>query len=510
LSNRAAWSRRAGILGAAWALGAGSAWAQAPAWPRVAWQPPAIEQQTTLGSDYYAPRPAQAPPASPGVGFRPASQASPQTAPAQPIAAPAGQPTFGPPPMTDGHWPHGGAIPPAERFGNVWPKNLPCDLATEDGYHTCDGHFFRYDLLLFTASTPQDGVLGDAGSEHYVVIDGQVVWLANSLTLQWDDWAVDAAHRIEFGNICGHHGWMANVWWGTQNQSISGQGVTMVFRDPEGYLLGYSDADGDGIDDDINLNNTYGRHGVDLGTPNPDYPPTLPPYIAPFDGEIDQAAAPDTGDLLEYQVIFSQLTARNELQLFGTEWMGVHRADWATPLHGLDLYYGVRYLDVEDVFAVTATGGELGDSAWAVDADNRIVGPQIGGRWWLARGRTTFGVEGRFLAGANFQRTELSGNIASQAQPGRQNHPTFLVPNSFSSVIDETEFSAVGEVRLDAAYHAYDWLAFRVGYNALLVGGVSRASGKVIYELPSFTLTNANSQDTLFISALTLGVEVRH
>ncbi len=43
---------------------------------------------------------------------------------------------------------------------------------------------------------------------------------------------------------------------------------------------------------------------------------------------------------------------------------------------------GVRHVEFDDEFGVIGYGGTLGDSRWTAIAENHLVGPQVGGRWF--------------------------------------------------------------------------------------------------------------------------------
>jgi hypothetical protein len=117
-------------------------------------------------------------------------------------------------------------------------------------------------------------------------------------------------------------------------------------------------------------------------------------------------------------------------------------------------------------------------------------------------------IEGRFLLGINFQRTEQTGQVASNAVPGGQNQPVSLMPTAFYATQSDEEFAPVGELRVDTVYRINPWFGFRLGYTGFLAGGVSRASEKVIYELPHFGITRQASQTAVFSNGLTFGLEL--
>jgi len=292
---------------------------------------------------------------------------------------------------------------------------------------------------------------------------------------------------------------------------LSAQGVNFVPSDPGGsidqsYLAGYVDANADGIDDDINGNSIHGRHGEDLGTPD-----TLIPgnFVLPFDGLPDQPAAIDFGDLIRYLVTFDDFGTRNQVTMTGFELMRVKRTTRSS-CSRLDLLYGVRYLNVEDDFSGLGSGGVLDRTHWDLAVQNRIVGPQIGARYTDRLRQFALNLEGRYLAGWNFQDGSLQGQLATQANVvlTGQNQPVALVPSAFNHSRNNQEFSPVGEWRAETQWDISDWLTFRAGYTGFVIDGFSYASPKMVYVLPAFALSDRSSAETVFSHAITFGIDI--
>ena len=51
-------------------------------------------------------------------------------------------------------------------------------------------------------------------------------------------------------------------------------------------------------------------------------------------------------------------------------------------------------------------------------------------------------------------------------------------------------------------------LLFVIGYSGLVVGGISRASEKVSYALPSFQLSSSASDEVIYAGGFTCGFEL--
>lgn len=364
--------------------------------------------------------------------------------------------------------------------------------------------FLQLDLLTWSVSAPNVVTIGDTASEGVVNVGGNSYFRSNSLNTGFinSDWSLGG--RLDFGRIEDRRGWMGSVLFHRHDDELAATGVWFVPSDPDGLMLGYQDSDNDGIDDDVNNNQIHGRSGQDLGTPDATTPGT---FIAPFDGTPDQGAPIDSGDLVNWLITFSTFTATNSTDLTGFELMDVFRPNGAG-VHTVDWFYGLRYLEFRERFGVVASGGTLDTSSWNVDSDNDILGPQIGVRWAANREWFRFTAEGRFLAGYNFQSDRLNGGIAMNASAGGSNGPVALEASSFNSLQHNSEFSPMGEWRMEASYYASSWLAFRIGYTGMAIGGVSRASPKVSYALPNFGLTGAGSDETLLVNGLNIGLEI--
>jgi hypothetical protein len=317
----------------------------------------------------------------------------------------------------------------------------------------------------------------------------------------------------------------------------------------EGFLPGPN-----GVAFDVNGNHVFGPNGRDLGTPNANPPP---PFIPPFDGIPDVPAPTDFGDLVQFPVFFHSLTVKQQSRLWGIEVMRL----WQLPRHPVnrpgigtwEAMAGVRYLRFRDNFLVegfpdiqnqvnstgttTTTGsgnqiavGILGHSRWFQTADNNLIGPQLGLRWSAGKGRLTFNTELRGMVAANFQAlrqtgfygsqpsfvqqatlgvnpggtgTTTSTSNAPQVQPGT---PIALVPQTFVHNHFATQFSPVGELRLNLNYQIYKALAVQAGWTGLVMGGMARSADSINWSLPAFGIRTDNDRQAVFVQGLTVGV----
>jgi hypothetical protein len=409
-----------------------------------------------------------------------------------------------------------GARPGVRETEPPSPHAQPAQDARFAEFHCADGGcyevgwnqgpFFQYDYLYWSISAPNTTVIGDEGSERWITTtDGVTFYHENSLDTSWLRSEFSSGNRFEFGYQQSGAGLFVSVLKTHQVQSLTTHGVDFVPQDPYRMLAGYADGNGDGVDDDINNNNIYGRYGEDLGTSDGATPPS---YGLPYDGVVDTPAPIDTGDQVMWLVTYENVTVSNETELLGFEVMATHRDASYMVQNGLTWLYGIRYLQFNESFGLQGSGGFLDATSVSVDVENDLVGPQIGLRWNHEYGYLTLNAEGRFTAAANFQRADMVGSLATTQEPGGQNKPASLNALGFNAAIEDTAFSPIGEFRVETICRINPWIGFRLGYTGMVMGGVSRASEKVTYALPAFRLGSNGSREVIYAGGVTLGVEL--
>lgn len=381
---------------------------------------------------------------------------------------------------------------------------LPAVPADDGTIPFGQGLFVQYDALYWAFTPPRGGVIGNPGSEFWGVNQSGVpVLFRNSLDTSWTaefSWG----NRFEIGCVEGDRGWIGDFYYGRQSQGLDARGVQMVFDDPYFQMSGYADDNGDGFDDDLDGDHVYGRAGEDTGS----FIGEPPVFVDQLDGVPETPAPADTDDLIYWQAIFDSMQIRAKSRLTGVDAMRLYR--FASPWpHGIiDLYLGVRYLNFQDDVHITATGGFLGDASWNTAARNNVVGPQIGARWAHRIGWMTLAAEGRFAPAVNFQDAQLDGYIASNANYTGVGSPANLVPSGFRESRDDVSFAPVGEWRLETAFHINQYMAFRLGYTGMVVGGLTRSGTDIVYSLPAFGFGGGGGGETVLVSAFNFGLEV--
>ena len=147
-----------------------------------------------------------------------------------------------------------------------------------------------------------------------------------------------------------------------------------------------------------NTNAVFGRSGADTNGNNvPDAP-----------------AFTDSGDLVDFPVIFDQVFIVQHTEIWGTEANRLLRVQPSVLGGAWDVFGGIRYLRFDERFNVDANGGVLDASFWHTRATNNLVGPQVGVRGLWRRGRLNLTTEGRFFAAANLQQLTQFNMIATE------------------------------------------------------------------------------------------------
>ncbi len=140
--------------------------------------------------------------------------------------------------------------------------------------------------------------------------------------------------------------------------------------------------------------------------------------------------------LRDLPVTFDDLIAESRVETWGIEWMYTYRLH-SNPRGGLfEIYVGARYLEFQDMLSITGQndvndeddddeeplvfagpGSSLADSDWFTDAENNIVGPQVGLRWFRTSDRWTLDASGRSLP-VSTTRTSTRRGLSGAATPG--------------------------------------------------------------------------------------------
>jgi hypothetical protein len=429
---------------------------------------------------------------------------------------------------------------------------LKTDDQSYDGKEAwTQGWFGSYERLNWSTSRAERHTLGDNSRMFVASADGfGLVEQLSSFDQSVRHAPLAWGNRYQLGYWDGPTGWMAGILdFDHQVQETVDTQVAINFVNPDitqlyidaGFipalnpnnihvtmLSGFVDIDNDGIDDD---RNNDGRGGRFVDTDADGVPDTL----ASAGNEVD------FGDLVILPTRFDHVLTRNSVETSGVELMKMYRL---RPLHNesiVEFAVGARYMEVNEDFTVNAQGGfgnaftTLGSapnnnnviaplrvqSFWDNRIDNNIVGPQLAARWYSRRGAWNFIVEGRFLAGFNFQNVEQRGQLAGNIPSGIVNAGNPAAPNfvplvnaplafnnvNFNHYERFEEFTPIGELRVETAYQITKSIALKGGFTGMYQNGIGRASSMIVYQLPTLGISQDNRED-VWTAGFNFGVEV--
>ena len=345
--------------------------------------------------------------------------------------------------------------------------------------------------------------------------------------------ATGGGNRVEFGRVYGDAGWLFSTYrLNDQVQRFSGTDVDVVLSDNDGLLQGY-------------VTTLLGYDGGD-----PDY----------FFRDLGPRNLPFT---------FDTLSVENRVETWGVELMALMRPGQVHRGGFLEFFAGMRYLEFDETFRVEGRGTEvvnsdgdsvgglanwrfvydlgpdsdpaatdwsiigpgvvLADSIWTSEAENHIIGPQIGGRWFKKNGRWTLSAEGRFFAALNVQNIRNQGVLGSELNtPPPWNldfdptdptispalnyfMPTLREPLDFDNKITTRTFSPGGEVRLELICELTKAVSVKAGWSGLWLGGIARGAAMPDYKVSRRSVmgvNTANNRQVVFANGLNVGVMI--
>jgi hypothetical protein len=386
------------------------------------------------------------------------------------------------------------------KFDIDWQPFAPADISEYGSSPKRRyGFFASYERLYWAISKPPRATIGSEAAEglYFEPSANLDIFERNSFDTGVFNGDFGWGNRYDLGWIdTDNYGWLVSILSNlSQNQTYQNAGGNILFDDPLGLLFNYTDVNGDNFDDDRNGNDIFGRDGIDT---------TVPP-----DGTPDQPfSPPDTGDQVRFATTYETVRLTNRIEFNGVELMRTFRIPRFHDGSDFQLLYGVRYLQVKDRFTILGTGGLFDSTFMNTTIQNEIVGPQIGFRWSLQRERWSCSAEGRFMAAANFQNGNQYWVYASEIDtPAIRNAPA-VTAYSTRNEAHETEFTPLGELRVQTSYYLTRAVALKVGYTLLYADGIQRAGNSVNYELPNFGIKNNNGDDYILTNGLSFGVEV--
>jgi hypothetical protein len=194
----------------------------------------------------------------------------------------------------------------------------------------------------------------------------------------------------------------------------------------------------------------------------------------------------------------NSLHATEKIQLSGAE---LNRAVRCTP--NWEYFYGIRYADLRQWYSLDVSGGLVSPSAVRTEAKNHIIAPQLGSRFTVAAYKLIVNAEGRFALGYNYQTLAQTGFLGLESALVDP-----IAQTDYFRAEDNDEFSILTEHRIEGILPVNRFVALRFGYTGMLMGGVSYASPRVIYFWPNHGPRDVASDETVYVAAFTVGLEV--
>ncbi len=368
-----------------------------------------------------------------------------------------------------------------------------------------EGFYAHYSYLAWWISAPDRATIGNDQIVPRAVVDGRPVFgrvrgivelrdELNTLDTGMYQMLHHTGNLFEVGYVEGNDGFNVRLMkLYNKTQTVAAGDVNIIMDGLD--LITFLDQDLNNVDDDLDGDGVFGRNGVDL----------FPPFGFP-----DTPAPTDLDDAVGRPLVFDELTARLETEFWTVEINRIMRMDRLPYGAYFEWYHGLRYMEFNEAFKVTARGGALNKSEWNTKADQNIIGPQIGARWFRQTGPWMLSIDGRFAAMLNFQAVRQRGILGDEAgQPGPALlQLTNLTQTSFSHRSNFTEFVPLLEFGFHASYQVTRSITLHAGWRALLMDGIARPNKMVNYTFPSMgILADANTQE-VFIHGLEIGANL--
>jgi hypothetical protein len=289
--------------------------------------------------------------------------------------------------------------------------------------------------------------------------------------------------RYEFGRVENNNGWICSIL--RLDRAINGfeaYNSGVVLYDPVDPSTGYS--------------RLYGFIGDGIITI---------PTTSPRDPNAIDFSETVLGNL---PLVFDSMTVRTISDIWGVELSYLRRTMTFHNGGNLEFTFGARYLEFNEDFDVSTSGGVLNDNTyWNTHGQNHIIGPQFGARYNKQVGRWGVSADGRFTAGYNRQNISQDGNFGYTGATTSNMHPIAWPGQSFSSHVCFDEFSPLMELRLDLHYVLTRAINLRVGWTGFWAGGVVRPANVVEDQLPAMGIDASDNKENLFVNGVNFGIE---
>jgi hypothetical protein len=370
--------------------------------------------------------------------------------------------------------------PPGHAIGDFQLFSSGEQASLGGGPRANQGLFFTYNGLYWTISAPDTATLGvPAGPENARVVywgpgDESSATQGSSMNTGFITSTWSGGHEISVGWVREHHGLMFTY------QDL--HGVTQ--EETKEFVHVYFD------------DRVWGAGGY-----------------RHLEGDVDSLLI--SQEIESLPVVYDSVTLRNNSKYKSVALSYLYRQH---PMMGGGMFewiVGARWLQFKERFDVDAIGGILDETHIMTWADNEIIGPEVGLRWFRRSNRWTLSVQGSFVAGTNLQAVRQKGIVGTALGNAQQSQPQYFRPlalraQSNDDVEHMTEFSPVVDLKIELKWQATRALAFNVGWNGMWMDNIARPTGMVNYELGETyvlgILADKNEQD-VFLNGLRAGIE---
>jgi putative beta barrel porin BBP7 len=171
------------------------------------------------------------------------------------------------------------------------------------------------------------------------------------------------------------------------------------------------------------------------------------------------------------------------------------------------IIYGLRMIERQNSIYVTATGGIIGASYWHTEAENHVIGPQLGFVLLRNRGPWSIRLQATATAGFNYGDVQQNGSIGQRLIPGALNQSLFGRPTTFRHVDAHDEVSPSGELRFEASYRLTQNVSFAVTWSGIAIHNALLVEDRIRDFQPDAGLADPGNQQ-IFVHNLFCGVNV--
>jgi hypothetical protein len=168
---------------------------------------------------------------------------------------------------------------------------------------------------------------------------------------------------------------------------------------------------------------------------------------------------------------------------------------WGT----IDFLAGVRFISLEEDLSIVGTDLQEGTSSYDIETSNDLYGFQMGGRLRRHYCRWTLELLGK--AGVFYNDSEQSQVVTDSPFVGAP----FVLRSPRTT--DEGTVAGLGEMGMTLIRPLGDVWSFRIGYNALTLGGVALATEQLDFTNTLSSGTRLNDEGWIFVHGAHIGLE---